>query len=125
MKKLYGLSMSICVREIAEGKHDLERVKYIISSDRFKTLDEAIDRYKDTAYWKENKQACIDVCTELWNSDRIVQPRLIFGDHYFPHVYGMKELFVEGVDKLEEVLKPHGRCDFDLFKMLKAVEAID
>lgn len=124
MKKLYGLSMSICVREIADGKHDLERVKYIISSDRFKTLDEAIARYKDTC-WKENQQACIDVCTELWNSGRIIQPRLIFGDHYFPHNYGMMDLFVEGTDKLEEALKPHGRCDFDLFKMLKAVEAID
>lgn len=124
MRNLYGLSMGICVREIAEGKHALERVRYIISSDRFKTLDEAIDRYKDTC-WKENQQACIDVCTELWSHARIVQPRLIFGDHYFPHNYGMKELFVEGEDKLEEVLKPHGRCDFDLFKMLKAVEAID
>lgn len=125
MKNLYGLSMSICVRDIAEGKHDLERVKYIISSDRFKTLDEAIERYKGSVYWKENKEACINVCTELWNSGRIIQPRLIFGDDYFPHNYGMKDLFVEGLDELEEVLKPHGNCSFDLFKMLKAVGKID
>lgn len=125
MRNLYGLSMSICVRKIAEGKHDLENVRYIISSDRFKTLDEAITRYKDTACWKENQQACIDVCTELWSHARIIQPRFIFGDHYFPHIYGRNELFVDGIDKLEEALKPHGRCDFDLFKMLKAVEAID
>lgn len=124
MKRLYGLSMSICVRDIVEGKHDLERVKYIISSDRFKTLDEAISRYKDSSYWEKNKEACIEVCMKLWNSGRIIQPRVIFGDDYFPHTYGLKDLWVEGQEELEEVLKPHGNCSFDLFEMLKAAGKI-
>lgn len=124
MKRLYGLSMSICVRDVVEGKHDLERVKYIISSDRFKTLDEAISRYKDSSYWEKNKEACIEVCMKLWNSGRIIQPRVIFGDDYFPHTYGLKDLWVEGQEELEEVLKPHGNCSFDLFEMLKAAGKI-
>ena len=117
--------MSICVRDIAEGKHDLEKVGYIITSDRFKTLDEALDRYKNSAEWKENLQTCIEVCMELWNSGRIIQPRLIFGDDYFPHTYGLNDLWVEGQERLEEVLKPHGNCSFDLFKMLKAAGKVD
>lgn len=78
MSKKIGLSLSFCVRDIAEGKIPLSDVEKIISSTKAENerdWAEVAKRYLQV-YWRDNPQECHKIFKTLLQEGKIVQPRL-------------------------------------------------
>lgn len=81
--KLVGLSLSMCVSDLVNGIVKIEDVDYIIAATRVE--DEAefsllINHYAKT-YWGKWPYKAAMFAWELWNSERIDQPRTYGGEH--------------------------------------------
>lgn len=84
--KLIGLSLSFCIKDILNGKVNLDNVAGIFTSTMIKSDDDlimVIDLYCDT-YWANPLEDDIDtfarateVVRELMSSGRIFQPRVM------------------------------------------------
>ena len=76
-----GFSIGRCIRDIVNGDVDLESVAFIIAATAIRdeeTLNSVVEDYM----WRSgylsglDEQRCKEVALELWNSARILQPRL-------------------------------------------------
>lgn len=76
-----GFSLGRCIRDIVNGDVDLESVAFIIAATAIRdeeTLNSVVEDYM----WRSgylsglDEQRCKEVALELWNSARILQPRL-------------------------------------------------
>lgn len=78
MKKLIGLSLSLCVIDIIEGKVNADDVICIVTSTAFSSPEEAVKAYG--GYWESEqttKEAVLDMLQKLWPI--VFQPRMIYG----------------------------------------------
>ena len=77
---LYGLSLSLCVREILAGEASEESVTAIIGATKFDSPESAVKHYSGL-YWREyDQEEVMALVTRLW--PKVVQPRL---HGYEPH----------------------------------------
>ncbi|MDO4282997.1 MAG: hypothetical protein Q4D02_05100 [Clostridia bacterium] len=74
-KKMIGTSLAFCVRDIIAGKYDIGDVEAIIAGTHFKSADDIIKKYRET-YWASDAEKAADICKELWNTGKIIQPCL-------------------------------------------------
>lgn len=74
---MIGLSLSFCVRDIANGKVKLEDVEKIITGARYTTIREFEDILNQYLVipWN-NDPRCIEVVCKLQFNNKIHQPRL-------------------------------------------------
>lgn len=73
-----GLSLSFCVRDIAEGRVRIEDVEVIVTNTCARTSQDwtrLIDQYSRT-YWRGCADRAVRVLEILLASNRIVQPRV-------------------------------------------------
>lgn len=73
-----GLSLSFCVRDIAQGLVLLEEVERITSGTAVgspEAVDALIQFYKEI-YWTKNPDECEHIARELFARDAVYQPRL-------------------------------------------------
>lgn len=73
-----GLSLSLCVKDIIEGKVDLDRVTMISTG----TLFTAREQFRTTAqqnycrtYWKKDPKRALEIALHLWDQGLLDQPR--------------------------------------------------
>lgn len=69
-----GLSVSLCISDIAAGHVDEEDVAFIMGGTAAKD-PESLIAYYSTYYWHD-KEKCADVLIRFWNEGRIIQSRL-------------------------------------------------
>jgi hypothetical protein len=84
---MIGLSLSICVQQICQGKVDLAKVEKIVSSIRCaddQSFDRVILEYKQS-YWKEFSEEAEKIARQLKADGKIEQPRLK-NDNHFPDI---------------------------------------
>jgi hypothetical protein len=76
-----GFSLGRCVRDIVNGEVDIDSVAFIIAATAIRSpeqLDQVIEDY----LWRSDylsgldEVRCKEVALELWNSSKILQPRL-------------------------------------------------
>ncbi|HNW19703.1 MAG TPA: hypothetical protein PLA53_00875 [bacterium] len=72
-----GLSLSLCIKNILEGKVKEEEVKEIIAGTSFapEKFDELIDLYKKS-YWYDNPEEGEAIARRLFAAGKIKQPRM-------------------------------------------------
>jgi hypothetical protein len=90
---LIGLSLSFCVRDIANGVFDISDVKQIITDTKCSTPDDweyLISRYKKV-YWEGIEDLAVGILVILIRDNKIYQPRL--NDEPRPHI--SKGIWVE------------------------------
>lgn len=81
--KLAGMSLSFCVKDICEGKIPIERVELLVTSTRcldsvdFATVIASYQR----VYWRKYPERAEKVALQLWEEDRIFQPRVLHCEH--------------------------------------------
>lgn len=74
IKRYIGLSLSFCVKDILNGKINIDEVSAIVTSTAFKSVEECIKMYY-MGYWEQyTKSQVREVLTNLWPI--IFQPRL-------------------------------------------------
>jgi len=80
---MIGLSASLCVKDILEGKVNPDQVEKIISgisaSDE-RSIDEIVLTYR-RGYWKEDPNRAEKIFRTLLAQGKIVQPRLVNDRH--------------------------------------------
>lgn len=72
-----GLSLSYCVRDIADGLMPLERVALVVSATNAPTparLKRVLDHYEET-YWVENPKKAREIAERLMEEGKVLQPR--------------------------------------------------
>jgi hypothetical protein len=77
-----GFSVSMCVMDIIEGKAKIEDVTCIIAGTMAATEHDwlgVVESYCVT-YWRKHELSARIIAMELWNSKRIVQPRVLDQD---------------------------------------------
>ena len=73
-----GLSLSFCVRDIAQGKVRLEEVRQIIAATAAETdaeWEDILAQYRE-CYWSFAPDACEGIARKLLQEDKVRQPRL-------------------------------------------------
>ena len=73
-----GLSLSFCVRDIAQGKVPLEEVRQLITATAIRTEAEwenCLEQYKEI-YWSFDPAACERIARLLLAEGKVYQPRL-------------------------------------------------
>lgn len=79
---LIGLSLSFCVQDMVEDNISTDDILYIISGTKIKTyehLTEVIEQY-GKSYWKGIEARSAEIVLELFEANKILQPRLINED---------------------------------------------
>lgn len=79
---LIGLSLSRCIRDILDGKVDLDQVHCIFSGTMYSpTLVDRISRIISDHFttWKAEEEEITKILEDLFFKGKIVQPRLIPG----------------------------------------------
>lgn len=71
---LIGLSFSRCIRDMAEGRVNPDRVKIIIAGTKFLTIESGIEVHSEV-YWWDAK--CTELAERFWDDGKIIQPRLL------------------------------------------------
>lgn len=74
---LVGLSLSLCVRDILEGKVKEEEVKEIIAgtkADTPESIEKVIREYQETS-WQEKPEEGAAIAKRLFKAGKISQPR--------------------------------------------------
>ena len=82
---LIGFSLSNCIRDIIEGRVELDDVEYIITGTKIETdlqLEETFDCYTQH-HWQHNPRKATMIFALLWRSGRIFQPRVLGGNAPF------------------------------------------
>jgi len=75
---LIGLSVSGCIRDIAENKIEERDVAYIISGTLIENREDVrtvVTEYGKT-YWRNCEQQAVEIFNRLWLQGRILQPRV-------------------------------------------------
>jgi hypothetical protein len=75
-----GFSLGRCIRDIVKGDITLDDVAFIIAATNIHTpeqLAQVVDSYlyRDDYLYMLDEQQCREVALELWNTNRILQPR--------------------------------------------------
>ena len=75
-----GFSLGRCIRDIVKGEVALDDVAFIIAATNIheeEQLAQVIDSYlyRDEYLYMLDESECQQVALELWNSNRILQPR--------------------------------------------------
>ena len=74
IKRYIGLSLSLCIRDILDGKVDVNAVACIVTSTAFKSVGEAVEVYYNP-YWNTVPKVQVeDLLRGIWHI--IAQPRL-------------------------------------------------
>lgn len=81
---MIGLSVSLCVRDIVEGRVNREDVHIILAGTNTNhgepdSLDKVIASYREN-YWYANPDACEQLCRDLYSEEIIVEPRSLWAD---------------------------------------------
>lgn len=75
---MIGLSLSFCVRDIANGVVNIDDVEKIITGTKCATEDDwsfLTDEYNNS-YWQDIKESAFEVLSYLRKDDKIYQPKL-------------------------------------------------
>ena len=122
-----GLSLSLVISDILDGRLPPERVVGIISSTRAENeeeFEELLSQYCNT-YWMNNPEYAKTIAMELYKKGKIVQPRLFYDD-YRNSIAGRKKyvprdkLTTWGPQmKLDEIMKGDGEGPSPYQKMLE------
>lgn len=81
MRKLIGMSLSFCVRDIVNQKVHLADVTAIVSStmiERREHLDDVAAQYA-VSVWASKPTECRDTALTIYESGMLIQPRIFFG----------------------------------------------
>lgn len=76
-----GFSLGRCVRDIVNGEVDLDSVAFIIAATAIRSTEQ-LDQVIEDYLWRSDylsgldEARCKEVALELWNSAKILQPRL-------------------------------------------------
>ena len=75
-----GFSLGRCIRDIVKGEVALDDVAFVIAATNIHTeeqLTQVVDSYlyRDDYLYMLDETECQRVALELWNSNRILQPR--------------------------------------------------
>ena len=76
---LIGMSLSLCIRDILESKVMFGDIKCIISGTKIKNNTDFAhvrDRYCKV-YWKKNPIRATNIFRGLYDSGKLIQPRLL------------------------------------------------
>lgn len=106
-----GLSLSLCVRDILQGKVKETEVKEIITNTKITSPEEmkkVFDLYKNS-YWEENPEECEAIAWRLFTAGKIRQPRIEGGKEH--HIASGRWLDAE---KAEEQYKKRLEETIDL-----------
>jgi hypothetical protein len=76
-----GFSLGRCIRDIVNSEVDLDSVAFIIAATAIRDvsqLDRVIEDYmlRDDYLYMLDEARCKEVAKDLWNSSKILQPRL-------------------------------------------------
>ena len=74
---MVGLSLSMCVRDLAEGKVRYKDVAYISTGTYAPTAQDflsVLDTYS-TTYWRDYPKKAQSIALWLWYDGKIIQPR--------------------------------------------------
>jgi hypothetical protein len=76
-----GFSLGRCVRDIVNGEVDLDSVAFIIAATAIRDIsqmDRVIEDYmlREDYLYMLDEARCKEVARDLWNSSKILQPRL-------------------------------------------------
>ena len=100
-----GISLSFCVRDIIEGKVQIEDVKEIVAGCRCednRDFYSLLERYAEN-YWYDNPGFGKNVAIQLWEDNKIIMPRLINNDHY-PMLCDRNGNLRHWVDSIDEII---------------------
>lgn len=77
IRRYVGLSLSFCIRDILQGKTDVDEISAIVTSTKFATIESAFAHYYES-YWAEyaEENKCMRVLKKVW--PLVFQPRLNF-----------------------------------------------
>lgn len=76
---MIGLSLSLCVRDIIEGRAALREVSKIVAGTCYPDRETFCDRLRETycrTYWRRAPRRAHALAMRLWDEDKIDQPRL-------------------------------------------------
>ena len=98
MSTMYiGNSLSMCVKEILEGKISQDNVVCIIASTRFPDIQTAIERYS-SSYWKDfNEGEILAIMIAVW--PKVLQPRM-WDERIEPNISGQERWIVANVKRM-------------------------
>jgi len=130
-KPVVGLSLSLVIRDILDGKLPLERVVGIISSTRAKNekeFQELLSDYCNT-YWMNNPEYAKKIAMELYKNGRIFQPRL-FNNNFSTLIPGGKKYLPPDMLTtwgpqvgLDKIMKGDGKGPNPYEKMLEVLNS--
>lgn len=80
---MIGLSLSLCINDIANGKVALGDVEKIISGTcaDASQWDALLARYAEL-YWEDGPESRLRIARHLYREGKIKQPRLLDNSHY-------------------------------------------
>ena len=107
MAKKFGRSLSFCVADIANGIVNIDDVEMIVTSTKIRNNDEfeKVVRGYSMSYWGNNTQRAIDIAWKLWNSGKIIQPRLT-NDNLFHNLINKLKTLIQSFYKILCFLRP-------------------
>ena len=75
-----GFSLGRCIRDVVDGKVLINDVAFIIAATSIHNINHlpnVIDNYREEYDYLlgRDRELCIEIATELWNTNRILQPR--------------------------------------------------
>ena len=75
---MIGLSLSWCVKDIIEGKVELDEVEKIICGTRIENPQhfEQVCEHYCAYYWEHNRGRAVLIASKLFNSGKLDQPRV-------------------------------------------------
>jgi hypothetical protein len=76
---MIGLSLSLCVLDVIEGKVDPNSIEKIVTGTAYPSRDEFIRGINDTycrTYWRHNPSRAFCLALDLWDQGKLDQPRL-------------------------------------------------
>jgi len=82
-RKLTGLSLPLCIRDIIYGIVKEEEVKVILSNTLARNDEEwqSVIKNYQTFSWREYPEKAAEICLRLLNQGKIKQPRLSGGGY--------------------------------------------
>jgi hypothetical protein len=122
-----GFSLGRCIRDIVRGDVDIDDVAFIIAATNIQQseqLPSVIEQYMYRRDYLEglDEQQCNQVALELWNTDRLLQPRREgMHRHKQPESSVWVDMFPTELSSNESVKKAWDNYRF----MLHMVENVD
>ena len=75
---MIGLSLSFCIKDIIEGRVELEKVEKIITGTFFTDRDMFHTGMKHSycpTYWRKDPERALQIAMDLWDAGKLDQPR--------------------------------------------------